>query len=492
MPVTLDRTNEPVAVNLSVSDTPAEACQLVADHLAAMTGAVVTVFLAVVNGLRSFGASGTWRMYYSVPVDVVGIGEAFRTGATLTGSAAEAAESGYPLTPPAEVARYVPVPANNSPIGVIRLEFEDEGQADAWQETVESTAASLGGRLADLRYAPRETMAERLVRYALSIVSSSNETCLMVESLRAARDLSGLSTAVVISPFPPDNRVGLRTETGRTDPLTERVLQLSPAALIDIGRYTHRFGPWFTVGDPADAVAPAPAALLEIGARTVIAVPIGPGREGDQVSGLSFRSLLLLDESTRQTNALTVGLLELLAAQAFISLERLRLLESLRAQARRDPLTGLGHQATFGERMAHAEPGRTALLLMDVDHFKDINDSRGHAAGDQTLVDLVAAVKGVMRGGDELYRIGGDEFVAVVEVGRAAEARGIAKRIAEAAHRVGCTVSIGVAIQAPAESADDALRRADAAMYMAKRDGRDRVQLAALPGRDRGNPVPST
>ncbi len=114
-----------------------------------------------------------------------------------------------------------------------------------------------------------------------------------------------------------------------------------------------------------------------------------------------------------------------------------------------------------------------------MDDFKSINDTYGHQVGDQVLVDLARALVGALRQGDELYRIGGDEFVAVLEVSRPEEALGIAERLAEAARRTGQTISVGVAVQSGGESAELTLRRADAALYHVKRSGRDGVRLAA-------------
>ena len=171
--------------------------------------------------------------------------------------------------------------------------------------------------------------------------------------------------------------------------------------------------------------------------------------------------------------------MELLAGQAWTSLDRLRTLARLREQASSDPLTGLRHTGPFGQRIAAATPGRTALLAIDVDGFKTVNDTYGHQAGDRVLVGLARALEGALRQGDELYRIGGDEFVAVIEVSRPEEAVRIAERLTEAARRIGRTISVGVALPRPGESPDRTLHRADQALYAVKRQGRDGVRLSA-------------
>jgi diguanylate cyclase (GGDEF)-like protein len=119
----------------------------------------------------------------------------------------------------------------------------------------------------------------------------------------------------------------------------------------------------------------------------------------------------------------------------------------------------------------------TAVLAIDVDSFKAVNDTHGHQAGDQALVDLAQALQAALRTHDELYRVGGDEFVALVEVAGPAAAAAIARRLCDAAHRTGRTVSVGVAVAATGEPAPAVLRRADAALYEAKRAGRNTVHL---------------
>src|SRR4051812_50185341 len=98
-------------------------------------------------------------------------------------------------------------------------------------------------------------------------------------------------------------------------------------------------------------------------------------------------------------------------------------MRSLRAQAATDPLTGLGHHATFHATLAHAHRRpSTAVVLMDLDGFKGLNDTFGHQHGDSVLRGVAAALTGALRRGDTLFRIGGDEFAALLLVSDAGEA----------------------------------------------------------------------
>ncbi|EEP72151.1 diguanylate cyclase with GAF sensor [Micromonospora sp. ATCC 39149] len=233
----------------------------------------------------------------------------------------------------------------------------------------------------------------------------------------------------------------------------------------------HRHGSGYTLGEQGHPPTEEYRPLADAGVRTLVAVPVGPPDGGGV--------LLVADERLLRPDPTTVNLMELLAGQAWTCLDRLRTLARLREQASSDPLTGLGHTGPFGQRIARATPGRTALLAIDVDGFKAVNDTYGHQAGDRLLVGLARALEAALRQGDELYRIGGDEFVAVIEVNRPEEAIRIGERLAEAARVTGRTISVGVALPRPGESPEQTLRRADQALYVVKRQGRDGVRLAA-------------
>lgn len=124
-----------------------------------------------------------------------------------------------------------------------------------------------------------------------------------------------------------------------------------------------------------------------------------------------------------------------------------------------------------------------ALLIMDMDHFKAVNDSHGHQAGDQALISFVARVNALLRGPDQLGRFGGEEFVALLPDTSLEEALAVAERIREACTLAGlapaCTVSIGVTTnRKDNDTMAKLLARADAALYRAKAAGRNRVETA--------------
>jgi diguanylate cyclase (GGDEF)-like protein len=124
-----------------------------------------------------------------------------------------------------------------------------------------------------------------------------------------------------------------------------------------------------------------------------------------------------------------------------------------------------------------------ALLMMDLDHFKAINDTYGHQTGDRVLVGFVSKVKTLLRSADLLGRFGGEEFIAVLPETTLEEAIAVAERILQISPQSelapSCTVSIGVTTNhKDSDTADTLLARADNAMYRAKARGRNRLETA--------------
>jgi diguanylate cyclase (GGDEF)-like protein/PAS domain S-box-containing protein len=186
-----------------------------------------------------------------------------------------------------------------------------------------------------------------------------------------------------------------------------------------------------------------------------------------------------------------------LGRQASQTLLRVRLQRTLARLALHDQLTGAANrqllQRTLDEAIASAETAGEplAVLFLDVDEFKAINDAFGHAAGDMVLVELTTRLRSGVRSGDMVGRIGGDEFVAVCAGADGEAAEAIAQRILAVCRLpiavpdgiISPSVSVGVSLYRPgidpATTAQQLLVRADAAMYDSKRAGKDRVTMNA-------------
>jgi diguanylate cyclase (GGDEF)-like protein len=455
-----------VAARLATAATVSEACALAVDAASRHTPAMIATLLHVHDRLRCVAAAGSWQVYSSIrPAEGVA-GRAFTSGKSEVLLAVGNDPDYISLGPEVAVEVCAPILApSGQPIGALNLEWTEPVDADLWRDLAEQIAELLGERIAQLGGPPAESRGERLLRHAVALTAAGSDRELLSTVVEAARDVSGLSTPVLAVP----TRVGARLY-GVDGPLGERLRARLGTRTVARAR---RHGTSYTIGDPASLDAHGFEELVDAGVRSMIAVPVGPVDIG--------AVLLIVDEGVVTPDPATVNLVELLATQAWTCLDRLKTLEHLRERATSDPLTGLRHQGSFGERIARATPDRTALLAIDVDQFKTINDTYGHQAGDQVLVEMARALQSALRHGDELYRIGGDEFVAVVDVARPDEATGIGERLVSAARTIGRTVSVGVALRRGGEAPELTLRRADAALYDVKREGRDGVRLADSP-----------
>ncbi|MEO5634578.1 diguanylate cyclase [Gaiella sp.] len=173
---------------------------------------------------------------------------------------------------------------------------------------------------------------------------------------------------------------------------------------------------------------------------------------------------------------------------AALALDNAQVRATLELQAQTDPLTGLWNHRTFHERLRNefvrtsAERGTVALLMLDLDDFKRVNDIYGHAEGDSVLAELAVELRAAVRQGDEVFRTGGEEFAIIVPGGDLTVAEALANRLAERLtvasfdHVGPMTVSVGIAV-GPKHAANprELVACAELAMMTAKARGKNRI-----------------
>jgi diguanylate cyclase (GGDEF)-like protein/PAS domain S-box-containing protein len=222
------------------------------------------------------------------------------------------------------------------------------------------------------------------------------------------------------------------------------------------------------------------AALASAGpaAEPGLVLPIGVGDE-----------LLLAPERELADDELS--LVRAVAHTLATALARLRGEERTRHEAVHDPLTGLANRTLLRDRLQHAlakserRGGQTAVLFVDLDKFKEVNDRHGHVTGDAVLMELGRRLRTAIRPGDTVARFGGDEFVAVCEEVDAEAALAVGQRMLEAIRMPITTgaaehwLSASVGIALGGDDPDALLDNADAAAYRAKSAGRGRVEVFA-------------
>ncbi len=237
------------------------------------------------------------------------------------------------------------------------------------------------------------------------------------------------------------------------------------------------------------------AACKKVDAASMVVVPLS---RKNQVVGV----LKVLSNRTHAFNEHDVYTLQLLAGllggalgQQLEMHSQQQLEEKLRYMAQNDTLTGLPNRVLFNDRLLHAIARNSrsenflALMYMDIDHFKAVNDTYGHAVGDALLQEFSRRVCAVVRKSDTFARLGGDEFTLIAEnLRNREEAEHIAAKILEIVrlewmhegNKIHVSTSIGIALASGKDiNADAFIRQADEALYEAKKTGRDGFRICS-------------
>jgi len=233
-----------------------------------------------------------------------------------------------------------------------------------------------------------------------------------------------------------------------------------------------------------------PILVLDEGAdraESLLAVPL-------KASTRTLGALMLMGRRGA-FDAAASRVLGVLANQAAAALSTIQMKDRIRDMAMRDGLTGLYNRRAFDDQLRHAlaredrHKGRLGLVLLDIDHFKKLNDTFGHPAGDAVLRHTAQVIERHLRRGDEAARFGGEEFAIILPDADEAGAHRLAERVRAAVEksqlvfegaRLSVTVSLGAAVW-PADGKDEEslIAAADRALYAAKQAGRNRVASAS-------------
>ncbi len=284
------------------------------------------------------------------------------------------------------------------------------------------------------------------------------------------------------------NSIGFFLAPGATGPMPAYVyaVRLVPSLLIAMGPRVQELLARFDENTAFGERRRKPYSLLPYGSiavafvAVVVVLPEGPDtRLWGAVSGLGLifalvvcRQLAAFHDNTRLIDQLDATLSELREHEA-----------RLRHQALSDGLTGLANRTCFYEQVSEAlpqAPGNTSVLLIDLDGFKAVNDTLGHAAGDALLAGVADKLRASVRPGDLVARLGGDEFAVLL---RECDGEGAAHTAQRILHElttpipyddtaVRANASIGAACAEPGDDAGSLMRGADLAMYAAKHDGK--------------------
>jgi diguanylate cyclase (GGDEF)-like protein len=226
--------------------------------------------------------------------------------------------------------------------------------------------------------------------------------------------------------------------------------------------------------------------LLRMGQSALERTSFQLRHEGESIGELQF-------ERDEPFDALELGKLETLLACLLYPLRNALLYRVATQSALRDPLTGTGNRIAMDQSLAREiavtrrNKAPLSVLMVDVDHFKHVNDDYGHYTGDEVLKAIAQGLKSQLRNIDRVFRYGGEEFVVLltdtdretaVQIGERLRSTVLGLAFPHLAPSLTMSISLGCSTLMAGETADSLVQRADSALYVAKREGRNRLVLA--------------
>lgn len=509
-------------------------CKLVAQRISARgvlvmlsEGATMTTVAAELS--PAFAQRDSWVEAHSVAVPLPLAEAAFHSGAPVLAQDSDpvlvGAEWSAALRPGSLTA--VPVGAPSGPLGAMVIDLGRRAALSRTELRLAMAAAAQAGRIVeDYRSARRAKVRARLTDAVTELLQAGPNLCSPADAIRvignvmrqAVQAEAGLG--ILISPAEGvETIVPNGTLLDQAADLYKRVLG-RPASELPLWRNLSRTTSSSTVltsawgscagpgapGGHTGALGTGPAALD--GAAAGSGVP-----DGDAVSGMGSWLAVGLRIREQLRGVVVCGQREpgrtwepgerevmgqlaleasLVLAHAELREAEVRRFDEMTHRALHDPLTGLANRALFGDRLDHAlaktdrRMERVAVLFVDLDNFKSVNDQLGHHVGDALLVETAKRLVSCLRPEDTVSRLAGDEFTVLLDdITTPEDAIQAADRIVAllrrpydvCGHLLTVTGSVGVAVSEERSAPADLLRQADMAMYRAKEAGRDRRAL---------------
>jgi diguanylate cyclase (GGDEF)-like protein len=455
--------------SLQSATTLAQACNWLVDQLY-VGGALPSIYLLVDGRLRCQAARGYFQVVDGFTPGTGVIGHVVADGRTRIIHDVTVMPEFIAAIPGLVAEACAPVLVHGDVVGAVNLECTT-ALPEHSEERLVAAATELGTCIERLGGMPPVPLAQRLARIAVGIGAMTKQASIMQRGVAGAIEISAMSSGA-LSRISAYGQWSVEYVEG---PLGACLQQWTHE---ELGVMAGWGGPGTSSHFPGGAAVPPEYEFLR--RSGVQAIAVQPLFHSNQLIGL----LTTADTRPVQHDPTVGAAIELLAAQVTASLLMADALVELSERAAQDPLTHLRNAGSFAEDMATGQDSRSACLLIDVDHFKEVNDTYGHLVGDQLLCDLAEQLRGRLRDHDVLYRIGGDEFAAILPDTNADDAARIAQRLIHAARRMDTSVSIGMAMLDEGGS-ESARLRADVALYEAKARGRDRVEIcrrSASPG----------
>jgi diguanylate cyclase (GGDEF)-like protein len=464
-------------------DSHAAAAQAAVDHLQQLGYELPSVYVERGGRLRCLAQRGYWQVFDGVPPTSGVVGRGFTSETTLVVRSVSDVEDYIRAVPEVRSEVCVPLFVGGRTAGVVNVESLHV-LSDADIATVEDVTAELSRRMSELAPMPAESPAERLARASYDLACCDSVEAIVRTASTAALELAGMSSAAVLLAD------GCQHETAlSTGPLGALLSTLPDPAVRQMRAYVETATSAYSLGEVVGRGFEAVALLRDQGVSSLVVLAL---RAVNEPVGV----MVLADQAPQPRLHEAISLLEMLAATAAANIGTARVREALHRsrqqlehQAHHDALTGLANRSLVLERISDtADDVPRAVLFVDLDGFKAVNDDHGHAVGDALLVAVAERLSRLARDGDVVSRFGGDEFVVLCQpLLTLADAEAVARRIVEklampfrlGGVRAQLSASVGVAVFSGEVDAEALLATADRAMYVAKDAGGDAFVVAA-------------
>ena len=445
-----------------------EAAVAVCEHLHRWGQLMPSVYVQRDGLLRCLAQRGYWQILDGLPPGVGVLSSVLEGGARVVQNDIASSTEFLEATPGVKAEMAVALWVDDVVVGGLNVESLSTLTAEAEAE-VDRCAALLARRFAEVGMRRPDSPLDRLARTSKELAGLAGLQEVRHAVVRMACDVSGMSSCF-LAQRDTDGALQIVEAIG---PLASAFEAIPAEDVARLAAMVGRVSSCYTAGDLSGRPVAGTETLRSAGANEVAVLPL---------VSLGRRTGILVVAHTSPMHLSTdeIEPLELLAAEAGRCLDLASTVAELTYRATRDPLTGLENHSAFHEAL-QSRTGGFAVAMMDLDGFKTVNDNAGHLTGDRLLREVAVAMQSALRDGDRVYRIGGDEFGAILDGVEGADACALGERVCAAARAVlephGASVSIGITVPTGDEAATTYLDRADRVLYAAKRATRGSVAI---------------
>ena len=453
---------------LSSARDQTEAAVAVCEHLHRWGQLMPSVYVQRDGLLRCLAQRGYWQILDGLPSGVGVLAQVLRTGTRVVHNDIAATAEFLEAAPGIKSEIAVPLWVDDRVVGGLnveslsRLSSAAEAEVDRCGKLLEQRLGEVGMRRADSPLA-------RLARTSKELAGLAGLDEVRHAVVRMACEVSGMSSSF-LAQRDGDGQLQIVESIG---PLAAAFEAIPAEHVARLAAMVDRVSSCYTAGDLSGRPVAGTETLRAAGAIEVAVLPL---------VSMARRTGILVVAHTSAMHLSTdeIEPLELLAAEAGRCLDLASTVAELTFRATRDPLTGLENHSAFHEALRDL-PSSFAVAMMDLDGFKTVNDTAGHLTGDRLLREVAAAMQGALRAEDRVYRIGGDEFGAILPGLDGDGACVVGERLCAAARAVlapfGASLSIGITVPLTGEASTAYLDRADRVLYAAKRATRGSVAV---------------